>query len=148
MFKKYLLGFFLIGSLFSCKNEGNVDDIAHSSEDDKLMSDSIHEGTKAPLKDNLDTLMGNVELVDKKNEQTENHKKIVEKYGEQWDFCTCVVKGDSVNKALEDAADKDFDFLLERSDFIENKCKKLMAKDLKTPEDRQKHKEKVARCLR
>jgi hypothetical protein len=34
-------------------------------------------------------------------ELKENHEKIVKKYGEQWDFCTCVVANDSINDAFE-----------------------------------------------
>lgn len=77
-------------------------------------------------------------------------KEIEKKYGTQWDFCTCVTKGDSVNMAMmeEGVSDEDFDQLMARSDFIDNKCKHLLIQPNSTPEEREAHAKKVKDCLR
>lgn len=69
-------------------------------------------------------------------------------YGKQWDFCDCVVKNDSVNKAIETAADEDFDALLVRMDTIDKHCKEMLTAPNTTPEERDKHKRKVRKCLK
>jgi hypothetical protein len=76
--------------------------------------------------------------------------EIVKKYGEQWDFCTCVVKQDSINAAMlrDDISDDEFDRMMERSDYVDNKCKTLLIQPNNTPEDRAKHEKKVKNCLR
>lgn len=78
------------------------------------------------------------------------HEEIVKKYGEQWDFCMCIVKNDSVQKALEsdDLSDEAFDLLFERSEFIDTKCKELLIFDNSTPEKREEHQKRVKNCLR
>lgn len=77
----------------------------------------------------------------------EAHKEIVKKYGTQWDFCTCIQKSDSVNTALMEASDEEFDAVMERSEYIDNKCKGLLIQPNATPEDRAKHEIKVKNCL-
>ncbi|MEY3236446.1 MAG: hypothetical protein RI883_547 [Bacteroidota bacterium] len=77
--------------------------------------------------------------------------KIEEKYGEQWDFCDCVVKGDSINKAFSkpNLPDKEFDRLSARFDEIDTKCQAFRIQDAnRTPEQRDKHEKKVRKCLR
>lgn len=88
--------------------------------------------------------------VAKKQEVAEAQKEIVKKYGEQWDFCTCIVKGDSVNTAMmeDDIADEVFEQLMERSDHIDSKCKHLLVQPNSTPEERDAHNKKVKDCLR
>lgn len=72
---------------------------------------------------------------------------IVEEYGEQWDFCTCIQKQDSVNNALMEAEGEVFDRVMERSDFIDLKCKELMIQPNTTPEERAKHQKRIKDCL-
>lgn len=69
-------------------------------------------------------------------------------YGEQWDFCDCVVKNDSVNKAIETAGDDEFDALLARMDTIDKHCKEMLTTPNTTPEERDRHARKVRKCLK
>jgi hypothetical protein len=87
------------------------------------------------------------EVVYKDPEVQEAHEEIVKKYGVQWDFCTCVQKSDSVNTALVEASDEEFDAVMERSDYIDSKCKGLLIQPNGTPEERYKHEKKVKKCL-
>lgn len=76
---------------------------------------------------------------------------IEEKYGEQWDFCNCVVKGDSINKAFSkpNLPDAEFDRLSKRFDEIDEKCQAFRVQDAnRTPEQRDQHEKKVRKCLR
>ena len=78
-------------------------------------------------------------------------KKIEAKYGEQWDFCNCVLKGDSINKAFSkpNIPDKEFDRLSKRFDEIDEKCQAFRIQDAnRTPEERAAHEKKVMKCLK
>lgn len=83
-------------------------------------------------------------------EHKENHAKIVEKFGEQWDFCTCVHANDSINSAFEksgmSAAQEEK--LMARWEYVDNKCKELLTMPNTTPEERARHEKKVRKCLR
>ena len=84
-------------------------------------------------------------------ERTELKQKIEKKYGEQWDFCDCVVKGDSINKAFSkpNLPDAEFDRLAKRFDEIDEKCQAFRIQDAnRTPEQRDAHEKKVRKCLR
>lgn len=81
-------------------------------------------------------------------EVQEAHVAIVKQFGQQWDFCKCIIKSDSVNNALMEASDDEFDAVMERSNFIDNKCKGLLIQPNATPEDRYKHENKVKKCLK
>jgi hypothetical protein len=77
--------------------------------------------------------------------------KIEAKHGIQWDFCTCVIKNDSLNKALQkpNLPDKIFDVLLIRSDTIEQRCQAFLAQNVDTtPDQRALHEKKVRDCLK
>lgn len=76
---------------------------------------------------------------------------IEKKYGEQWDFCNCVVKGDSINKAFSkpNLPDAEFDRLSNRFDEIDEKCQAFRIQDAnRTPEERDMHERKVRKCLK
>ena len=73
--------------------------------------------------------------------------EIIKKFGEQWDFCTCIVKSDSVNTALMEASDDDFDKVMERSEYIDSKCKSLLIQPNDTPDERTLHEKRVKKCL-
>lgn len=83
-------------------------------------------------------------------EMKENHAKIVQKYGEQWDFCTCVVANDSINDAFEKGGmtPKQEEKLMARWEYVDNKCKELLTTPNTTPEERAKHDKKVMKCLK
>jgi hypothetical protein len=90
-----------------------------------------------------------VKVIDPKTEKLEVHAKIVAKYGEQWDFCNCVLKNDSINKALEKKlSDKQTDKLMARWEFVDTKCKDFLTTPNTTPEERAKHEWKVKQCLK
>lgn len=91
-------------------------------------------------------------MVDKKNstEFKANLVKIEKQFGEQWGFCDCVIKNDSINKAFsKEVSDKEFDRLSARFDEIDQKCKAFLAQNPNTtPEERAKHEKKVKKCLK
>jgi len=84
-------------------------------------------------------------------ESTEEiEKEIEKKFGKQWDFCDCIVKQDSVNKAAakDGLTDAQYDALFDRMDVIDKHCMALTATPNTTPEERQKHERKVKKCLK
>jgi hypothetical protein len=94
-----------------------------------------------------------LETVDRKHQKEfmENLSKIEDKYGTQWDFCTCVVKNDSINRAIMNPAvsDAQMDILFERSEAIDKKCQAFLVQSPnQTPEERYKHEKKVKDCLK
>lgn len=77
----------------------------------------------------------------------ENKMKIEAIYGEQWDFCKCVVLNDSLDKAAKsgDVNDK----FMERFEEVDKHCKSfLVMDDLRTPEERENHEKKIRKCLK
>lgn len=94
-----------------------------------------------------------ISTVDKDNstEFKESLLKIELEFGEQWSFCDCVIKGDSINSAFMNTmlSDSEFDRLAIRLDEIDEKCQafRIQSPSL-TPEDREKHKKKVSQCLK
>ncbi|MCC6701895.1 MAG: hypothetical protein IT221_10255 [Fluviicola sp.] len=79
----------------------------------------------------------------------ENHAKIVKKYGEQWDFCTCIVANDSITDAFEKKlTPAQEQKLMDRWDYVDRKCKELTTFDNTTPEERAKHEKRVKKCLK
>lgn len=80
----------------------------------------------------------------------ENHAKIVEQFGEQWDFCTCVLANDSINTAFEKSGMSvaQEEKLMARWEYVDTKCKELLTMPNTTPEDRARHEKKVKKCLR
>lgn len=133
----------LIVFLTGCKSDNPESD--NPQETDSLeVNDSTDNG-----EEDLDSLQmeDTVEVVYEDPAVQEAHEEIVKKFGTQWDFCTCVQKSDSVNTALMEASDKVFDAIMERSEFIDSKCKGLLIQPNATPEDRAKHEIKVKKCL-
>ena len=84
------------------------------------------------------------------DEQKESVKRIEAQYGKQWDFCDCVNKGDSLNKAIAAGklSDDAFDRLSRRFDEIERRCKAFKIEDpSRTPQERIAHEKRVKDCL-
>lgn len=82
-------------------------------------------------------------------DKKENHAKIVQKYGEQWDFCSCVVASDSINKASQNGiTEKQAEKLMKRWEYIETRCKEFMTNPNTTPDERAAHEKKVEKCLK
>lgn len=77
----------------------------------------------------------------------ENKKEIEKVFGEQWDFCHCVIVNDSIDKAVKSGNFDDK--LMERFDEVEVKCKSFLVMDnSRTPEERMLHEKKIKNCLR
>jgi hypothetical protein len=102
------------------------------------------------LEESLEKAKSPVATVDSV-ELNKSIEKIEAKYGEQWDFCNCVVKGDSINKAFlkPNLPDKEFERLSNRFDEIDEKCQAFRIQDAnRTPEERAIHEKKVKKCLK
>jgi hypothetical protein len=131
----------LVFLIVSCKNEPKETSASKiKSDSTSVIKDTVLEKKSSPKK---------IEIVNEKTEKVENHAKIVEKFGEQWDFCSCVIKNDSINKAFEkNLTDKQSEKLMARWEFVENKCKEFLTTPNTTPEEREAHEFKVKRCLK
>lgn len=143
------ISFILFATLFiaSC-SDGNKDVV------ETIIVDSDSSEVELPVDSTIvDTVVSDYDFskVDPKDREEfkQNLVKIEKKYGVQWDFCDCAVKSDSVNKAFMNVSDEDFDALMERSDFIDEKCQGFRAQSAdRTPEDRAKHEVKIRKCLK
>lgn len=129
----------------SCKSEpkysGINDDFLETT-----IADANDDITNSPSIEEENTP---VEIIYENKETQKAHEEIVKKYGEQWDFCTCIQKGDSINKALSNSEDEDeIDKIIDRMEFVDNKCKGLLIQPNDTPEDRALHQRKVSDCLK
>lgn len=134
--------FILTSLLFSC-GSGNTEKVDVQVVDDTLNVQTLQDALDKEAKENK---RANDSL-----ELKESIKKIEEKYGEQWDFCSCVVKGDSINKAFAkpNLPDKEFERLSKRFDEIDEKCQAFRIQDAnRTPEERAAHEKKVKKCLK
>ncbi len=138
---RYIVPLLLL-MLHSCGGNG-----VNMESNDVLVKDSVKVGLDEALKASERKDKPAMDSVDLKK----SIKKIEAKYGEQWDFCDCVVKGDSINKAFmnPNIPDKEFDRLSKRFDEIDEKCQAFRIQDAdRTPEERALHEKKVRRCLR
>jgi hypothetical protein len=115
MFLKFLFIPLLLFVFFvSCTN-----DVKEKQQNIPEQSEEINEKNNDSINNTK-----KIETINKKEEKKENHQKIVAKYGEQWDFCKCVVANDSINTAFEgNLTDKQSDKLMIRWEHVENKCK-------------------------
>lgn len=136
-FQLLFLGLFVVscGSNEACKDcevENNKDTIEEVDDLEAALKDTVTEKKSVAI------------------ENKENHEKIVKKYGEQWDFCTCVVANDSINDAFEkgNMTPKQEEKLMARWEYVDNKCKELLTTPNTTPEERAKHDKKVMKCLK
>lgn len=132
----------VIVAFSSCNGEGPIDG---ETDNDTLKIDTTLGADTTDINP-IDTVaVDSAGYIDEDAALTTQIEKI---YGEQWDFCDCVVKNDSVNKAIETAADEDFDALLARMDVIDQHCKEMLTTPNTTPEERDKHERKVRKCLK
>jgi hypothetical protein len=80
-------------------------------------------------------------------EFVENKRKIEKKFGQQWDFCRCVLANDSLDLLIKNNADLDEKFM-KKFDEVDQKCKAfLVMSPNKTPEERTIHEKKIKKCL-
>lgn len=97
-----------------------------------------------------DYTMDNVDPKERR-EFKENLAEIEKKHGVQWDFCTCTVANDSLNKAFQvpNLPDAKVDKLIDRLSVVEEKCQAFLVQNPnQTPEERARHEKKVRDCLR
>ncbi|MDA7804170.1 hypothetical protein N8987_06305 [Crocinitomix sp.] len=132
----------IIITLASCKGTGDSD----NTDLDSLVIDTTI-GIDTLAINPIDTLQ--VDSAGYVNEEEALTTQIEKVYGKQWDFCDCVVKNDSVNKAIMETEDDDeFELISARMEVIDQHCKELLTTPNTTPDEREKHERKVKKCLR
>ena len=82
------------------------------------------------------------------SEEEDKIMKELNKQAVQWDFCDCVVKNDSVQKAIETADDNQIDAIFARMEEIDKHCKHLLTAPNTTPKERNAYQARVKKCLR
>lgn len=123
--------------------------ICFSCTEKKSKTNSTSTEKQLVKKDSVKPEIKEIKIISKKNEKTENHNKIIEKFGEQWDFCKCVLANDSINSAFEKTVtDAETNKLMKRWEHVEVKCKEFLTSENKTPEQRIEHELKVKKCLK
>ncbi|UKN02595.1 hypothetical protein K6119_03595 [Paracrocinitomix mangrovi] len=128
--------FIAIGLMSSCKCEPSFENNIDNAMDSLYADNSISFEAEA----------NEGEYVD---EEVETETLIEEIYGEQWEFCDCVVKNDSINKVVEGAGDDaDYDAIFARMEVIDQHCKGMLTTPNTTPEERDRHERRVSKCLR
>ncbi len=139
--KNLLLLFSITAIIYSCGSNEECKDC--NKKKDEPVEDSTDLSVDELIKKDTTT-------ISMSKEQQVNHVKIVKKYGEQWDFCKCVVALDSINDAVETSklTDAQFDKLMERFDYVDLKCKEITTFDNQTPDERMKHDKHVMKCLK
>lgn len=123
--------------------------ICFSCTEKKSKTNSTSTEKQLVKKDSVKPEIKEIKIISKKNEKTDNHNKIIEKFGEQWDFCKCVLANDSINSAFEKTVtDAATNKLMKRWENVEVKCKEFLTSENKTPEQRIEHELKVKKCLK
>lgn len=137
---KFLLSLLGLVVLFSCSSGEECTDCNAKPDEDTITEIEVNDMESAMARDTA---------VAPSKEQQENRAKIVKKYGEQWDFCTCIVKNDSITDAFEKKlTPQQEEKLMARWDYVDNKCKELTTFDNTTPEERARHEKRVNKCLK
>lgn len=131
----------LVMLVFSCGSNEKCKDCDKKPEKDTTIAE-VDDMAAAMKRDTATNIVS--------KDQKENHDKIVKKFGEQWDFCNCIVALDSINDAFESPklSDKQAEKLMERWDYVDKKCKEVTTYDNTTPEERARHDKRVAKCLK
>ena len=132
-------------TLFSCTNNSdNHSEIENEVSIDTMITVSTPDTITSDLDSNTIESYETDVLVETK-------AKIEKEYGEQWDFCDCIFKTDSIQNAIEkvgDISDKEFDKIMSRFEEIDQHCKTIIASPNTTPEQRKAHERKVKKCLK
>ncbi len=151
--QRYILFLFAIVSFGTILTSCGGDDKNGEKQSAAPEKVKTYKDTLEMQKDSLDIESKyDLETVDRKHQKEfiESLAKIEDEFGEQWDFCTCIVKNDSINKAtMQDLPDPQFDKLMDRMDYVDNKCQAfLIQSQSQTPEERYLHEQKVKKCLK
>ena len=143
MFVTRLLFIWIFFCLVSACQSNSVD---VSRENDNVESDKIE---KSKIIQGDDLVQPVLKEKTATAEKVVNLQKIEKKYGEQWDFCTCVDKNDSINRVAQlPMNEKQEDKFMKRWEEIDTKCKAFLTNPSTTPEERELHAKKVAACLK
>ncbi|MDX1446770.1 hypothetical protein [Lishizhenia sp.] len=139
---------FLSVLIISCNNDASRKKIPQTHKANTL---NTNENTTKEIAQNPNLAVENTDTISTPLPEPDTiiHAEIEKKFGLQWDFCNCIKAIDSIEKALESetTAESDFDFLLQRSDYIDSKCKEITATPNNTVEEREIHFKKVQNCL-
>lgn len=139
--KKVIFILFVVSALVSCSSNEKCKDCELENKNDSLVKKDTLPSLDDALKVDKETIVT--------KDQIENHDKIVKKYGEQWDFCTCVHANDSINNAFEKKLTTPQETkLMARWEYVDVKCKEFLTNPNTTPEERAAHEKKVKKCLR
>lgn len=142
LMKNFFLLFAISLFFMSCGSDGECKEC--NKKKDEPVKDTVVDSMEEALKNDSAVTVGMTK------EQKINHVKIVQKYGEQWDFCKCVVANDSITDAAEkgNLTDAQYDKLMVRWEYVDGKCKELTTFENQTPDERAKHDKKVIKCLK
>ncbi|MFK8044301.1 MAG: hypothetical protein AB8B72_02310 [Crocinitomicaceae bacterium] len=131
--------------VFSCSQTENKNNLTTSKPDPISKIDDA-------LIDSIITVLDSNSVEDYEENEELAQKEVIEKvYGKQWDFCDCIQKTDSIQKAIDNVAeisDSDFDKIMNRFDEIDQHCKAIITSPNTTPEERKAHERKVKKCLK
>ena len=118
-------------SIDSSKNIVSQNEELTSSHNEKLETEDYSPNDILEKKKNLETVDSSL-----------NSKK-----NNEWDFCDCISKKDSINSLLANVTDIDLDDVLSFSEIVDKKCKGFFEYDVSNVNQRKKHKKKVADCI-
>lgn len=137
------LNFFLLALFCSCSEQSPCKDCEKCGENLEYNLISQQNFTSS---DKVETKLDTMVIVDE--EFVENKMKIEQKFGEQWDFCRCVLANDSLDRLIKNNAELDDNFM-EAFNEVDQKCKAfLVMSPNKTPEERNTHENKIKNCLK
>jgi hypothetical protein len=146
MIKKILgLTIFCI-SLFSCEEKNESTTQGETIELDSLENNVVEQFIPTSETISEDKLPEAVKKIVNDEDMKETKVALEKKHGVQWDFCTCVIKSDSILTAFNSVKDENLDQLMERSDFIDSKCSMIRATPNTTPSEREKHEKAINAC--
>ncbi len=117
-------------------------------------TDPVSDQNDIPLVDSTTSNVDSLTVAPKDTVQTEHYETVEETYvhdhkKKQWDFCDCIYKTDSIDKAInasENLTEAEFEVLMARFELIDQHCKTIIASPNTTPRERKAHEAKVRKC--
>lgn len=139
---RFFLILFLAAFFLTNCSQNEASSVCTTCDQESMQKDSVERVTGDNLLETKDKPTKQV------TEKIENHQRIVQKYGEQWDFCICAKVNDSINRVSQLAqSEKQLEKLMKRWNYVDIKCKEFITNPNRTPEERELHEKKVAKCL-
>ncbi|MBU2018366.1 MAG: hypothetical protein KJ941_01860 [Bacteroidetes bacterium] len=134
-------------SLEGCKsNNSSGDKDLQNARDSIAFQDSLAMASEQKLPD----LTVNKPIISKNIDKNfeANKAKIEKKYGNQWDFCRCIIMNDSLDQLIKKGAELD-DAFMTKFDEVDQKCKAFLTMSPnQTPDERKLHEQKIRECLK